>query len=109
VIDLVIKLRELRFRKGLSQREAAEASGLGVKTISSFETGARIESLKLSQLERLAAAYDCSMAAFFSGELDAAIEDGLPPAASFSEHIDDLRWISTHTPISNQQPRRIHG
>ncbi|MGH9443123.1 MAG: helix-turn-helix domain-containing protein, partial [Thermoanaerobaculia bacterium] len=45
-MDLVLKLRELRRMRGLSQREAALSSGIGEKTLSSFETGERIISMK---------------------------------------------------------------
>jgi len=55
--------------KGLRQKDVAHRSGLGVKTISSFETGERIGSLKVSQLERLLKAYGMSPAEFFSERL----------------------------------------
>ena len=41
-MDLVLKLRELRDLRGLSQKDVARLSGVGEKTISSFETGERI-------------------------------------------------------------------
>jgi len=70
IMDLVLKLRELRRSKGLRQSDVARASGLGIKTISSFETGERIESMKISQLERILAVYGLTATEFFSGELD---------------------------------------
>ena len=72
-MDLVLKLREARRMRGLSQKEAARVSGVGQKTISSFETGERINSLKLSQLERLLNAYGLTEAEFFGGSLEKAI------------------------------------
>lgn len=72
-MDLVLKLREARRMRGLSQKEAARVSGVGQKTISSFETGERINSLKLSQLERLLSAYGLTEAEFFGGSLEKAI------------------------------------
>ena len=54
-MDLVLKLREVRRLKGLSQKDAARLSGVGEKTISSFETGERVGSMKLAQLRRLLA------------------------------------------------------
>lgn len=69
-MDLVIKLREARHRSGLSQEEVARRSGIGVKTISSFESGARIDSMKLRQLERLLEAYCITLAEFFSPSFD---------------------------------------
>ena len=37
-MDLVLKLREIRRLRGLSQKDVAKLSGVGEKTISSFET-----------------------------------------------------------------------
>lgn len=69
-MDVVLKLRELRKLKGLSQRDAARRAGVGEKSISSFETGDRISSMKLSQLERMLHAYGVTMQEFFGGEVD---------------------------------------
>ena len=72
-MDLVIKLREARRIRGLSQRDVAELSGIGAKTISSFETGERIGSLKLSQLKRLLSVYGMSEREFFGGLIEQKI------------------------------------
>ena len=64
-MDIVLKLREMRRLRGMSQKEAAQSSGIGEKTLSSFETGERIGSMKLSQLLQLLAAYDMTPAEFF--------------------------------------------
>jgi transcriptional regulator with XRE-family HTH domain len=64
-MDIVLKLRELRRLRGLTQKEAAMSSGIGVKTLSSFETGERITSMKLRQLLQLLEAYDTTAAEFF--------------------------------------------
>ena len=72
-IDLVLKLREIRRMRGLSQNDVARLSGVGVKTISSFETGDRIGSLKLAQLERLLAAYGLTAAEFFGRSIEIEI------------------------------------
>ena len=69
-MDTVLKLRELRAHAGMTQEEVARRSRLGVKTISSFESGARIESMKLSQLEALLAAYAITLAQFFSRSME---------------------------------------
>jgi transcriptional regulator with XRE-family HTH domain len=74
-MDLVLKLREIRRMRGLSQRDVARRSGVGEKTISSFETGERIGSLKLSQLHRLLAVYGLTEVEFFS----ASIENQIAP------------------------------
>jgi len=72
-MDLVLKLREIRRMRGLSQKDVARLSGVGQKTISSFETGERIGSLKLAQLERLLAAYGLTEAEFFGGMIEKEI------------------------------------
>jgi transcriptional regulator with XRE-family HTH domain len=72
-MDLVLKLRELRRLRGLTQKDVARLSGVGVKTISSFETGDRIGSLKLVQLERLLSAYGLSKEEFFGGTVETEI------------------------------------
>ena len=41
-VDLVLKLRELRRMRGLTQKQAEEKSGVGYRTISTFETAERI-------------------------------------------------------------------
>jgi transcriptional regulator with XRE-family HTH domain len=76
-MDLVLKLRELRDLRGLSQKDAARLSGVGEKTISSFETGERIGTMKLSQLAKLLAIYGVTEEQFFSR----AIEELFDPDA----------------------------
>ena len=72
-MDLVLKLREIRKLRGLSQKDVARISGVGEKTISSFETGQRIGSLKLAQLKRLLTVYGLSEAEFFGGSVERQI------------------------------------
>jgi transcriptional regulator with XRE-family HTH domain len=69
-VDLVLRLREFRKKRGMSQREAAQLSGVGEKSISSFETGQRIDSLKISQLLRLIKVYGVSEEEFFNGHFE---------------------------------------
>jgi len=73
MVDLVLKLREIRRMRGLSQRDVARMSGVWEKTTISFETGDRIGSLKLAQLGRLLGAYGLTEAEFFSGSLEKEI------------------------------------
>ena len=72
-MDLVLKLREVRRLRGLSQKDVARMSGVGEKTISSFETGQRIGSLKLAQLKRLLKVYGISEAEFFGSSVERQI------------------------------------
>ena len=72
-MDLVLKLREIRRMRGLCQKDVARLSGVGEKTISSFETGERIGSLKLAQLQRLLAVYGLTEAEFFDGRIEQRI------------------------------------
>jgi len=72
-MDLVLKLREIRRIRGLSQKDVARLSGVGEKTISSFETGQRIGSLKLAQLKRLLNVYGISEQEFFGCKIEQQI------------------------------------
>jgi transcriptional regulator with XRE-family HTH domain len=72
-MDLVLKLREIRRLRGLSQKDVARLSGVGEKTISSFETGQRIGSLKLDQLKRMLSVYGLTEAEFFGGSIEREI------------------------------------
>ena len=72
-MDLVLKLREIRRMRGYTQKDVARLSGVGEKTISSFETGQRIGALKLSQLKRLLSVYGLTEAEFFSGTIEKEI------------------------------------
>lgn len=64
------KLKQLRESsndgEGLTQPQAAQRSGVHVKTLSSFETGKRIESMKVVQLQKLCEAYGITLAQFFA-------------------------------------------
>jgi transcriptional regulator with XRE-family HTH domain len=94
-MDLVLKLREIRRLRGLSQKDVAQMSGVGEKTISSFETGQRIGSLKLDQLKRLLGVYGLTEAEFFG----CSVERQIAPWELDDEEnaaqrlIDDLRGL----------------
>ena len=94
-MDLVLKLREIRRLRGLSQKDVARLSGVGEKTISSFETGQRIGSLKLAQLKRLLGVYGLTEADFFGGSVERQIapweldED----ECAAQRLVDDLRGL----------------
>ena len=72
-MDFVLKLRELRRLSGLSQKEVALSSGVGEKTLSSFETGERIGSMKLVQLLAILAVYHLTAADFFGAGVETMI------------------------------------
>ena len=94
-MDLVLKLREIRRMRGLSQKDVSKLSGVGEKTISSFETGQRIGSLKLAQLKRLLAVYGLTEAQFFGGSVEKQIapwELGEDEFAT-SRLMDDLKGL----------------
>src|SRR5262245_56897240 len=75
--------------KGLTQLQAAQKSGIGVKTISSFETGQRIDGLKLSQLKRLLAVYGVCEEDFFGGATECMINGSIP----FTTESDVMRAV----------------
>jgi len=72
-MDIVLKLRELRRINGFSQEEVALSSGVHVKTLSSFESGARIDSMKVSQFLAILAVYHMTPAEFFGGGVEKAV------------------------------------
>ena len=72
-MDLVLKLREVRRLRGLSQKDVSRLSGVGEKTISSFETGERIGSMKLEQLRKLLAVYGMTEMDFFGSSVEREI------------------------------------
>ncbi|MGK2860257.1 MAG: helix-turn-helix domain-containing protein [Thermoanaerobaculia bacterium] len=94
-MDIVLKLRELRRRRGLSQKDVGRLSGVGEKTVSSFETGDRIDAMKLSQLERLLSVYCVTLAYFFSD----ALASELSPATSESSQGDGFRFEDLPGPV----------
>lgn len=90
-MDLVLKLRELRRLSGLSQKDVARLSGVGEKTISSFETGNRIESLKLVQLHRILSVFGLSERDFFREGIDDVVESWeVEGAHDMLEELHDL-------------------
>lgn len=97
-MDLVLKLREIRRLKGLSQKDVAKLSGVGEKTISSFETGERVGSMKLSQLKKLLAVYDMTEADFFGGGVEKQIAPWEldPDQMATARLLDDLQALPKH-------------
>lgn len=93
-MDLVLKLREARRLRGLTQREAADRSGVGVKTISSFETGERIAAITLVQLQKLLRAYDLTEAEFFSPLFEREIAPWLfEPRSDLAQLVEDVETL----------------
>jgi len=82
-VDVVLALREVRRRSGLTQEQAARLSGIHSKSISSFETGERIGSIKLRQLLKLLRVYGMTAAEFFLWSPD---EDFVGDKSSYNEH-----------------------
>lgn len=102
-MDLVLKLRELRRMRGLTQKDVARLSGVGAKTISSFETGERIGGLKLAQLERLLAAYGLTPTEFFGGLL----EKELAPWELDAEELATRRLLDNLQVLSKTAQRNL--
>ena len=94
-MDLVLKLREIRRLRGLSQKDVARLSGVGEKTISSFETGQRIGSLKLAQLRRMLSVYGLTEAEFFGAKIEREIAPWELGEEEFAitRLVDDLRAL----------------
>ena len=102
-MDVVLKLRELRRMRGLTQQDLADLSGVGAKTISSFETGERIGSLKLAQLQRLLTAYGVTEAEFFGG----SIEQEIAPWELDEEEMATRRLLDNLHALSKTAQRNL--
>ena len=93
-VDIVLRLRELRRSLGLQQRDVALLSGIGEKSISSFETGVRIDAMKIGQLRRLLQVYGVTESEFFCDAFESRIglgEDATPEGAQpFWQKMRDL-------------------
>jgi len=90
-MDFVLRLRELRRLADLSQEQVANRSGVGVKTLSSFESGARIESMKVSQLQRILRVYGVTETQFFASDLETCLgDDGSTKLIPRSEKMNAL-------------------
>jgi transcriptional regulator with XRE-family HTH domain len=90
-MDLVLRLREFRRFSCLHQGEVARRAGIGVKTLSSFESGARIESMKVSQLQRILRVYGVTEAQFFASDLETSLgNDGNAKLIPRSEKLKTL-------------------
>jgi len=102
-MDLVLKLREIRRMRGLSQKDVARLSGVGEKTISSFETGERIGSMKLAQLKRLLAVYGLTEMDFFGG----AVEKEIAPWELDEEQMALTRLLEDLRALPKQAKRNL--
>ena len=100
-MDVVLRLRELRRTRGLSQRDAARLAGVGEKSISSFETGERLPSMKLAQLERLLHAYGVTMKEFFSETIDRKLAPW--DVTEEDEAMEDLAAELRHLPRKSRR------
>lgn len=65
-IDIPLRLRVARERAEMTQRVAARLAGLDKGSISSWETGKRIDSLTVTNLLKLMKIYRVHPAHFFS-------------------------------------------
>lgn len=104
-MDLVLKLREIRRLRGLSQKDVAKLSGVGEKTISSFETGQRIGSLKLAQLKKMLSVYGISEAEFFG----CSVERQIAPWELDDEESAALRLMDDLRGLPKQAQKSMIG
>ena len=104
-MDLVLKLREIRRMRGLSQKDVARLSGVGEKTISSFETGQRIGSLKLEQLKKLLGVYGLTECDFFG----ATVEKQIAPWELDEEEFAITRMLDDIRALPKQMQKAMLG
>lgn len=57
-----LSLKQLRERAGLTQRQLAEALGVTVTTISSWERGVKRPSLSFAQVQQVIETLNCTLA-----------------------------------------------
>lgn len=94
MMDLVLRLRELRRLSCLGQHDVARLSGVGVKTLSSFETGQRIDSMKVSQLRSILRVYGVTESQFFASDLETSLcDDG---NTKLTPRSDQLKALPVH-------------
>ncbi|HEX8851253.1 MAG TPA: helix-turn-helix transcriptional regulator [Gemmatimonadaceae bacterium] len=101
----------LRMSIGLTQKGLADACGVGEKTLSSYESGKRLKSLKLWQLEAIVVACGSTLADFFAAiaqtrevedaemsddDLDALVEAIAGGGGSFSSYPTPQSSLSPH-------------
>lgn len=103
IMDIVLKLRELRRLKGLSQKKVEKLSGVSEKTLSSFESGARIHTLKLVQLQKLLRVYGITEEEFFSKTFEKSLEE--PPVSHSVSH-DSSRESTKLSEADREKARR---
>lgn len=93
--ELGFRLKCAREKAGLTQDDAARKSGVHVKTISSFESGARARSIKVAQLEALLDTYGLTVTQFFDPAFEAQLiephAEPLPATRREREPVDPLR------------------
>lgn len=83
-MNIGLRLKEMRLRSGLSQRDLARRSGIGYRSISLWE-GVRSGRIRLEHLDRLCRACGITVAHFFAFDLEG---DGLEiPPERFAEQI----------------------
>jgi len=100
-MDIVLKLRELRHHRRLSQKDVERLAGVGEKTLSSFETGERIDTMKIAQLRALLTLYGVTEEEFFSDKLDEMFD---PTYVRVSTRLDEIVANITELPehVRNQ-------
>jgi transcriptional regulator with XRE-family HTH domain len=118
--DIVaVKLRALRLRVGIPQKELARISGVGEKTISSFETSKRLSSLKLVQLRKILRVFGLTEAEFFDRQFESRLREDAsvyypiePPRSQAGTNADDhhngVDWYA-HAVLDVLNDAKHHG
>jgi transcriptional regulator with XRE-family HTH domain len=89
--EIGLELQGIRRLRGLSQKQVAKLSGVGEKTISSFETGERIDGMSVRQLFALLECYGMSPMEFFGNQLMGQMRE-------MQQRFCELMCDGTHTP-----------
>lgn len=67
--ELAKQLAVARKLRGLTQQDVADMTGIGTRTISSFESGARTDTIRVRELELIVHACGMTLADLFAGNL----------------------------------------
>lgn len=118
-MDLSLKLKLLREERGLTQAEVAARSGVGVKTLSSFETSKRSHAIKVVQLAAILAVYGMTIGQFDTwspkdGWPEPLPEEEAPPVgtqpAARREPVDPLKeYRHDDSPYPSPQSSLAHA
>lgn len=104
--DIALKLKLVREQRGISQKDAARLSKVGEKTISSFETGQRIHTIKLSQLTALCEVYGLTVVDFLTFDEESLIAEPATAPLDVVALEQPTAFVRRREPVDPLRPTR---